>query len=87
MGPASPTGIHVSDGDASEGGILGAKDPRPFNGKWRVFYTQQHGDNTTVEIIPNPHVTEAVEEGEGGGIEGAMRSAVGSALSASTGRR
>jgi hypothetical protein len=44
------TGIHVSDGDASTGGILGAKAPAPFNGTWRVFWTQQHGDNITWEL-------------------------------------
>ena len=48
------TGIHVSDGDSSVGGILGAKNPTPFEDGWRVFYTQQHGDNITWEIIPNP---------------------------------
>jgi hypothetical protein len=46
------TGIHVSDGDAGVNGILGAKTPRPFTDGWRVFYTQQHGDNPTWEIIP-----------------------------------
>jgi hypothetical protein len=46
------TGIHVSDGDASTRGILGAKAPRPFTDGWRVFYTDQHGDNKTWEIIP-----------------------------------
>ena len=46
------TGFHVSNGDASTGGILGAQDPRPFVSRdWRVFYTQQHGDNSTWEII------------------------------------
>jgi hypothetical protein len=45
------TGIHISDGDASADGILGAKTPRPFKGGWRVFYTQQHGDNVTYEIL------------------------------------
>src|SRR5262249_13697589 len=50
------TGIHVSDGDPSPNGLLGAKRPEPFNGSWRVFYTQQHGDNTTFEITRNPHV-------------------------------
>jgi hypothetical protein len=44
------TGIHVSDGDASIGGLLGAKTPAPFNGTWRVFWTQQHGDNVTWEV-------------------------------------
>jgi len=46
------TGIHVSDGDPTTGGLLGAKRPRPFKDGWRVFYTQQHGDNVTWEIIP-----------------------------------
>jgi hypothetical protein len=45
------TGIHVSDGDPSKGGILGARIPTPFNGAWRVFWTQQHGDNVTWEIV------------------------------------
>jgi hypothetical protein len=47
------TGIHVSDGDARPDGILGAKLPHPFDGKWRVFYTAQHGDNVTYEIVPS----------------------------------
>ena len=45
------TGIHVSDGDPSVGGLLGAKVPHPWRGGWRVFWTQQHGDNTTFEIV------------------------------------
>ena len=34
-------------------GILGAKIPHPWegNGDWRVFYTQQHGDNVTYEVV------------------------------------
>ena len=48
------TGIHVSDGDPSPGGLLGAKIPMPFQEGWRVFWTQQHGDNVTYEVIPNP---------------------------------
>ena len=60
------TGFHVSDGDPSPNGILGAKTPRPFDGQWRVFYTQQHGDNITYEIIPNPDVAEALENGHRG---------------------
>jgi hypothetical protein len=48
------TGIHVSDGDAGPDGLLGAKVPRPFRDGWRVFYTQQHGDNVTYEIVRNP---------------------------------
>ena len=46
------TGIHISDGDASVHGILGARNPRPFREGWRLFYTQQHGDNVTYEIVP-----------------------------------
>jgi len=49
------TGIHVSDGDPTRGGLLGAKLPMPFEHGWRVFYTQQHGDNTTYEIIGDSH--------------------------------
>ena len=58
------TGIHVSDGDPGVGGILGAKDPRPFRSRhsdddghglpWRVFFTQQHGDNNLWELTPRP---------------------------------
>jgi secreted PhoX family phosphatase len=45
------TGIHVSDGDAGVGGILGAKLPTIGVAGWRAFYTQQHGDNTTFEVF------------------------------------
>lgn len=45
------TGIHVSDGNPGVHGILGAQEPHPFQGGWRVFYTQQHGDNVTWEIL------------------------------------
>ena len=44
------TGIHVSDGDPTEAGILGAKLPNPASDAWRTFWTQQHGDNTTWEV-------------------------------------
>jgi hypothetical protein len=44
------TGIHVSDGDPSPSGILGAKVPTPYAAEWRTFWTQQHGDNVTWEI-------------------------------------
>jgi hypothetical protein len=46
------TGLYVSDGDPSKDGILGQRTPHPWheNGKWRVFYTQQHGDNPTYEV-------------------------------------
>src|SRR6185369_225018 len=46
------TGIHASDGDPTPNGLLGAKIPRLFQQGWRLFYTQQHGDNVTWEILP-----------------------------------
>ncbi|MBO0813956.1 MAG: phosphatase [Actinobacteria bacterium] len=46
------TGAHVSNGDPSVGGILGARVPNLNNPGWRWFYTQQHGDNTTYEVTP-----------------------------------
>ena len=45
------TGIHASDGDASRWGILGAKIPNVFHDGWRLFWTQQHGDNQTWEVV------------------------------------
>jgi hypothetical protein len=48
------TGIHISDGDASVHGLLGVKTPRPFKDGWRVFWTAQHGENMTWEIIRAP---------------------------------
>jgi hypothetical protein len=44
------TGAHVSDGDTSTDGILGAKIPDLSDSSWRWFWTQQHGDNTTWEV-------------------------------------
>jgi hypothetical protein len=49
------TGIHVSDGDPSVNGILGAKVPRFGHDGWRMFWTQQHGDNVTWEVTPAKH--------------------------------
>jgi hypothetical protein len=45
------TGVHVSDGDPGPQGILGAKTPHVFKDGWRWFYTQQHGDNPTYELV------------------------------------
>jgi hypothetical protein len=49
------TGLHASNGDPGKDGILGAKDPHAWHGdgrnRCRVFYTQQHGDNPTYEVI------------------------------------
>jgi hypothetical protein len=46
------TGIHVSNGDPTVRGLLGRNAPTPFENGWRVFWTQQHGDNDTWEILP-----------------------------------
>jgi hypothetical protein len=46
------TGLHVSDGDPGVQGILGARTPNVFHAGWRWFYTQQHGDNPTFEVLP-----------------------------------
>ena len=58
------TGIHVSDGSPGPDGLLGAKIPRPFEDGWRVFYTQQHGENVTWEILPavTSHAAAAKEQ-------------------------
>jgi hypothetical protein len=45
------TGIHASNGDPSQKGLLGATTPKLFQNGWRLFYTRQHGDNVTFEII------------------------------------
>jgi hypothetical protein len=45
------TGWHQSDGDPGLNGLLGAKIPKPFRDGWRLFWTQQHGDNNTFEIF------------------------------------
>ena len=45
------TGVHVSNGDPGPAGILGAKNPNLGDSKWRWFYTQQHGDNVTYEVL------------------------------------
>lgn len=44
------TGIHISDGDATTAGLLGTAVPTPFVDGFRVFWTQQHGDNITWEL-------------------------------------
>jgi hypothetical protein len=46
------TGWITSDGDPSAWGILGNKIPKPFLDGWRTFFTQQHGDNFTWEVLP-----------------------------------
>ena len=44
------TGLHVSNGNNGPSGILGASVPELGGSKWRWFYTQQHGDNSTYEV-------------------------------------
>jgi len=45
------TGVHVSDGDSSIHGILGAKIPNFGHDGWRWFWSQQHGDNLAWEVL------------------------------------
>jgi hypothetical protein len=55
----------LSNGDPGPRGLLGAALPSPFRNGWRVFWTQQHGDNVLWEILPtNP---EAWQRGGGWG--------------------
>ncbi|MDX6539088.1 MAG: hypothetical protein QOI71_698 [Gaiellales bacterium] len=46
------TGIHESNGDPTSDGLLGAAIPRGLSHGWRLFFTHQHGDNVTSEVIP-----------------------------------
>jgi hypothetical protein len=48
------TGIHVSDGSSTVEGLLGREVPSPFRDGVRIFWTQQHGDNVTYEIVRAP---------------------------------
>ena len=55
------TGIHLSDGDSSAAGLIGTAnptflDPSDHNSsRWRLFWTQQHGDNITYEVKVADH--------------------------------
>lgn len=46
------TGAIVSNGDTGTDGILGTESPDFGDRDWRWFYTQQHGDNRTYEVVP-----------------------------------
>jgi secreted PhoX family phosphatase len=48
-GDNEPTGLHVSDGSSTIGGLL-YKHVKPNAARW--FFTQQHGDNVVYEITP-----------------------------------
>jgi hypothetical protein len=56
------TGMHMSNGEPGPAGVLGASVPTPFKGEWRLFYTQQHGDNITWEILSNPRTPALLTE-------------------------
>ncbi len=45
-----PTGMFVSDGSTSQGDLLGAEDPARQDGV-RAFFTEQHGENHTYELV------------------------------------
>ena len=45
-----PTGIHMSDGDATIGGLIGTKELK--RDRARLFFTQQHGENNLFEVFP-----------------------------------
>ena len=45
-----PTGIHMSDGDATIGGLIGTKELK--RDRARLFFTQQHGENNLYEVFP-----------------------------------
>jgi hypothetical protein len=45
------TGFLVSNGDPGTDGILGANSPNVGDGKWRWFYSTQHGDNVAFEVL------------------------------------
>ena len=45
-----PTGIHMSEGDSTIGGLIGTRE---FRTDWaRLFFTQQHGENNLYEMFP-----------------------------------
>jgi hypothetical protein len=56
------TGIHASNGDPSTSGILGATTPKQFTGGWRLFFTGQHGENVTWEVLANPNAPALISE-------------------------
>jgi len=57
------TGVHISNGDPTRDGILGAEVPKLFKDGWRWFWTQQHGENYLYEVIPASAVS-PVDDGD-----------------------
>jgi hypothetical protein len=51
-GDNETTGVHESNGDPTADGLLGAAIPKGLSHGWRLFFTHQHGDNVTSEVIP-----------------------------------
>ncbi|HYV15427.1 MAG TPA: hypothetical protein VE972_05365 [Conexibacter sp.] len=49
-----PTGIFVGDGATSSGDLLGSEDPGHQHGV-RIFFTEQHGENHTFELVAPHH--------------------------------
>jgi len=45
-----PTGLHMSEGDATIGGLIGIREFR--TDRARLFFTQQHGENNLFEVFP-----------------------------------
>jgi hypothetical protein len=45
-----PTGLHISDGDSTIGGLIGTKELK--KDRTRLFFTQQHGENNLFEVFP-----------------------------------
>ena len=45
-----PTGLHMSEGDATIGGLIGSREFR--TNRARLFFTQQHGENNLYEVFP-----------------------------------
>ncbi|MEA2294039.1 MAG: hypothetical protein QOE86_1678 [Solirubrobacteraceae bacterium] len=59
------TGVHVSDGSMSVGGILGSVDPSKVAGT-RIFITYQHGANATFELAPPAPSGQDGQDGQDG---------------------
>jgi hypothetical protein len=45
-----PTGLHMSDGDSTIGGLIGTKELK--KDRAMLFFTQQHGENNLFEVSP-----------------------------------
>jgi len=45
-----PTGLHMSEGDATIGGLIGTREFR--TDRARLFFTEQHGENNLFEVFP-----------------------------------